>query len=208
MRRYFLRLLMGSLFLVYSLLAQTQVVPLDATGKKGVLEIHFVDSLGTPVPASVVPIVTVEDALTGRKVVDRQSDARTLTLPYGTYWLRVQCSPAYPVDKKIRIRDQFQVTIISFTLAPIEWPWGGNTVHGKIVSSRPEDQCKWVRLISAFSETDFAETKAFGNGKFIFENVRSGTYLGIVTGKNGICSITRVTIMAEPVQSIVLGGKR
>ena len=202
-----LTLLVVSAVFASSLLAQKHVVALDETGKEGVLEIYFVDADGMPIPASAQPIVTVEDARTGRKVYERRVGLRTLTLPYGTYWLRVQLSPAYPVDKKIVIRDRFQVTYISFTVAPIELPWDGNTIHGTVVTRQPKDHsCKWVRLVSAFSETDFSEAKASDNGRFTIENVRPGTYLGIVSGENGICGITRVKVSDERLQDIELDG--
>jgi hypothetical protein len=206
MRSRAAKLWIAPLVFAYPLVAQKHVVPLDESGKNGVLEIRFVDSEGMPIPVSAMPIVTVEDASTGRKVIERRAGARTLTLQYGTYWLRVQLSPAYPVDKKIVIRDRFQVAFVCFTVAPIELPWDGNTIRGKIVTSHPEDECKWVRLISAFSETDFSETKASDNGRFTIENVRPGMYLGIVSGKTGICGITRVNIRDERRQDIELDG--
>jgi hypothetical protein len=182
-----------------TLVAQKRIVPLDESDKEGELEIRFITALGDPVHGE--PDVTVEKLVNGRRVADWKGD-RIMKLKYGTYRLRIQYSGAYPVDKNVKIQKAFQAVFICFFVAPIELPWDGNLIRGQISEKSRMNDCRWVRFVSPFADSEFAETKATESGHFVLENVRPGKYSAFTVGKGGICETSEVTILGAPVYDV------
>ena len=120
-----------------------------------------------------------------------------MKLKYGVYRLHVQYSGAYPVEKRVKIQNPFQVVFICFFVAPIESPWDGNLIRGRISDRSKQNDCRWVRFVFPFADAEFAETKVSEDGYFALENVRAGEYLAFTIGKNGICEMADVTIPVE-----------
>jgi len=126
-----------------TLCAQKSFVPLDESDKEGVIEILFVTALGNPVSGD--PEVTVEKLVDGKSVATWKG-GRTMKLKYGMYRLRIQYSGAYPVDKNVRIQNPFQAALVCFFIAPIELPWDGNLIRGRISEKSRQNDCRWVRF--------------------------------------------------------------
>jgi hypothetical protein len=84
-----------------------------------------------------------------------------------------------------------------FFIAPIESPWDGNLIRGRISEKSRQNDCRGVRFICPFSDSEFAETKASDQGYFALKNVRPGKYIAFTLGKRGICEMAEVTILFE-----------
>ena len=85
-------------------------------------------------------------------------------------------------------------------VSPIELPWDGNIVRGKLSGRGRQEGCRWVRLASPLAESEYAETKASESGDFVLENVKPGKYVLTTIGDQGVCEMTPVTVLDKPVQ--------
>ena len=179
-----------------ALLAQ---VPLDDTGKEGTLEVLVVDAFGKPLQGSITLAVReIVNGVLGREVRIAPKD----TLKYGTYRLTVRGSPAYPVDKVVKIDKRFQLVVAALFLAPIEEPWAGSTIRGRLPAKSMQGRCHWGRQLSAVSEAEYAEGIALDSGAFILENVKPGKYIFVSIGPAGICDITSADVVPGREQEI------
>lgn len=184
--------------LISSLTAQ---VPLDESGKKGTVEFFVVDSNGVPVHGDLTfSVRQIRDAGTAPEV----KVGAKANLDYGTYRLTVRVSPAYPVDKIIRVKEAYQAVLIGLFVAPIELPWVGNVVRGKLARASAERGCMQVRLVSPVSENEYADTKALASGEFAFENIKPGRYLLITFGERGICEVSSVSVVDKRTQELFI----
>src|SRR5262249_55235119 len=91
-------------------------------------------------------------------------------------------------------------------VAPIELPWIGNFVRGKIPASSRERGCRWIRLISAVSATEYAETKAADSGDFALDDIKPGKYLMITIGDHGLCEVSQTTVLPKQAQDLSFDG--
>ncbi len=179
-------------------------VPLDDSDRKGMVEIVVVDSNGVPVRGNIS--FSVRQIQGGKNTPEVTVGAKA-SLNYGTYNLTVRGSPAYPVDKIIKVRDPYQVVLVGLFVAPIELPWVGNIVRGKLPPTSKEGGCSWVRLVSPVSENEFADAKALASGEFVLENVKPGKYLLVTFGDRGICDVVQATVVDKPNQEIMTGAE-
>ncbi|MCC7173577.1 MAG: hypothetical protein IT159_00150 [Bryobacterales bacterium] len=181
-----------------SLLSQ---VPLDEAGKEGVLQVLIVDSFGKPLQGTfAVSVREVVNGVPGKEV----RIAPKVTLGYGTYTLTVRGSPAYPVDKKITIDRRYQLVVVPLFLAPIESPWEGNTVRGRLPAGSRDRRCTYVRLLSALAETEYAEAAAMESGDFVFQNIKPGRYILVTLGDVGICDVVATDVLPKHEQELTL----
>jgi hypothetical protein len=188
----------------FPLASQKVTAPLDESDKEGILEILFVTSLGEPLSGE--PTLTVENLVDEKQVVGRTGGS-AMKLKYGTYRLKAHYPGAYPVDKIVKIRSPFQTTSICFFISPIESPWDGNLIRGRISEKSRQNDCRWVRFVSPYADGGAVDTKATESGYFALDNVRPGKYLVFTIGKEGICETAEVTIFLEvgkPVYDLVI----
>lgn len=182
----------------YGLAAQVQ---LDESDKEGTVEILVVDCNGVPVRGDVS--FSVRQLVDGRNMPEVKVGAKA-NLRYGTYRLTVRGSPAYPVDKILKVRDRYQVVLVSLFVAPIELPWAGNMVRGKLSFASRQRSCSWIRLVSPVSENEYADARALASGEFVLEDIKPGRYILITFGDQGICDMAQVTVIDKPIQDLVI----
>jgi hypothetical protein len=188
-------------FLIACLALEGQV-PLDESDRVGTLELFVVDAAGRPVDARTAR-VSVQEVVDGR-VGPAQQIGLQSTLRYGTYKLTVLASAASRVDKPVRIRSRHQVVIITLFLAPIESPWKGNFVNGKLPATSLAGGCLHVRLSSPLAETEFADARALPSGEFTFLDVKPGKYVFLSIGETGVCEIIPTEVLPRREQELVL----
>ncbi len=175
------------------LTGQKVAIPLDEAGEQGVLNVLFITSFGDPI--SDEPRLSVENA--SGKPVGGLKVGRNMTLGYGTYRLKAHYPGCYPVEKVVKINSPFQTISICFFISPIESPWDGNLVRGRISDESRANDCRWVRFVSPFADGEVADAKATETGYFALENVLPGKYLVFAIGKKGICEMAEATIFLE-----------
>lgn len=185
------------LSLLFSTLAAQ--VPLDQSGQKGIVEFVVVDSNGMPVDGDVT--FSVRRTPSKGAAPDIEIGAKA-SLDYGTYKLTVRGSPAYPVEKTITVQAPYQAVLIGLFVAPIELPWVGNVVRGRVPGANGKRGCLWVRLVSPVSEVEYADAKALTSGEFVFENIKPGKYLLITFGERGICEVSQVNVFDKRTQEL------
>ncbi|HSB13402.1 MAG TPA: hypothetical protein VLE22_03020 [Bryobacteraceae bacterium] len=185
-------------FLFSTLAAQA---PLDERGKSGVVEFFVVDSNGVPVKGDITfSVRQLRDGKTAREV----KVGAKASLAYGTYKLTVQGSPAYPVEKIIKVKEAYQPVLIGLFVAPIELPWAGNVVRGKLPRASAERGCLSVRLVSPVAENEYADARALASGEFGFENIKPGRYLLVTFGERGICEVSPVSVFDKRTQELFI----
>ncbi len=189
---------------VLSLFGQKHHVPTDESGREGMLELRFITSFGESVTG--YPLVIIEESPSGPRVYQGKG-AGPIKLKYGSYRLRAQYSGTYPVDKAISIRNPMQLVSVCFFIAPIESPWDGNLIRGRISEGSRKRDCRWIRFVCPFADAESAEASATEGGHFALENVRPGKYLAFTMGKDGICEQTEVSILfGRPVYDVTISG--
>lgn len=176
-------------------------VPLDETDKTGSIEILVVDSMGRPVHGKIAIFAQrVPSDLHSRP----SPIGRTANLKYGTYKISVMASPAYTVVRDIVVRARQQVIIVGLFIAPIESPWLGNYVHGKVPASSANNRCRWVRLMSLVEAGEYHEVKTLESGEFAIENIKPGRYALVTIGDEGICGVSQTTVFDKRTQELVI----
>ena len=193
---YYLLLTMLFLLITTNVFAQ---VPLDPSDKTGILDILFVDSFGHPVSGN---LVISARQLVGGKLLPAFRLTPAATLKYATYQVNIQASPAYPVDRTVTIHDRYQLLVVALFLAPIEPPWAGNTVNGKLSTHSLEKDCRSIHLASILAGDEHASTKASASGNFVFRNIKPGAYVLVTIGAAGICQVSRIDILNRAVQDL------
>lgn len=173
---------------------------LDQSVQQGRLSLVMLNSRGEPVKGTVQISVSRLDRQGARQ--PRFSIGPNSTLPYGRYHLRVEGSPAYPVEKTIVIHEPEQVVIVGLFIAPIELPAPSNIIRGSVSAPNVKRGCRWVRLISPVSEREFKDLRVFDSGRFTASDVKPGQYLVVLLGEQGICSVTQTSITGEPLQDL------
>lgn len=177
-------------------------VPLDDSDKEGTLEIVLVNAFGVPVDGRASK-VSVQRLVEGKSAPTQLVGLRP-TLKYGTYKLTIHASPGYPVDKVVKIHSPHQVVIVPLFLAPVESTVEENVVHGKLPKASQAGNCRYVRLSSPLSETEYADSLALAGGTFVFFNVKPGRYVFISIGEKGICDIIPTEVLRQREQDLVL----
>ena len=175
-------------------------VPLDNSDKKGSVEFRVVGPDGRPIHGATLSVCRLINKHYGSST----DVPPTTQLDYGSYKLTVRGSPAYPVDKSLEVKSSFQLVIIGLYPAPIEMPWVGNTIQGKLPPLSEKKGCRWVRLMSPVSETELAEAKAGDKGTFLMENVKPGEYILSTFGDDGLCEVVRAKIQDKMRQTLIL----
>jgi len=189
----------GLILLSASCLLSAQV-QLDVSDKQGTVEIVVVDANGVPLRGDI--------RVTAYQLVDGKYGPETVVgmkpkLRYSTYKLVVRGSPAYPVEKIITVNEPYQVVLVGLFVAPIELPWIGNAVHGKLPPNQ-QGRCRWVRLISPVSDTEEATARALDSGDFTLENVKPGTYIVVTFGDGGICNSGQTLVADKRTQDLTI----
>lgn len=180
--------------LAQSIRAQTAPVPLDESGKEGVVELLYVTSFGERVPERRA---TVKVARRPDGGWIPHGSRRPMTLTYGTYLVRVEYEAAAPVEKLVRVDQPWQTVPIGIYTLPIELPESGNLLRGVLSEEGRKRDCRWVRLISPFSENVAAETRATETGHFSWENIRAGKYWILALNDEGVCEMAGVEILGK-----------
>ena len=96
---------------------------------EGIIDILVVGPDGMPVTGGLM--ITLERITSGRLGPELKWDSPK-KLPFGSYRLVVRGSPAYPVERIVRIRERRQVVIVGLFVAPIGHAWPDNIVRGKL----------------------------------------------------------------------------
>ncbi len=109
------------------------------------------------------------------------------------------------IRNRLKVKEAYQPVLIGLFVAPIELPWVGNVVRGKLPRASAERGCLSVRLVSPVSENEYADAKALASGEFGFENIKPGRYLLVTFGERGICEVSPVSVFDKRTQELFIG---
>lgn len=187
------------------LFPQAPVAPLDLSSRVGVVDLRPVDGFGMPIAR--IDELRVERLKDGKWTGHAVSSHRSIRAPYGKYRVIAYRKGHYECRRELQISSDYAVAFLYMPITPIEIPSEGNTVRAILSTAKVSSDCRWVRMMSAVSNTVFFEAMASTDGKVVFENVPAGTYVLVGFGADGICLSRQIEVKGEKFEDILVVPK-
>jgi len=170
---------------------------------KATVRIVAVDTFGSYVPFRVVGFK--DDS--GREFGNRFDKSVATGIPFGKYWVHVQCERLGPIRRQIVVSDHNSFIVLASTGFHIEYlPGRAPVLRGSIKSlSADAKGPTWIKLDPIYFDSGFT-VEVDPKGEFRIYNPAPGSYLISVINESGLLMSGKVDVR-DPGAKLLLDVK-
>jgi len=167
-----------------------QFVPHDSLDGIAVIEFVVTDSFGVPLPGARVMVKKHNI----RKALNVEGTRAIIKLPRGEYTIEANRAGFRTIVRTLKAEGGSMTVLLAFEIAEIEPTEGHRWVKAK-VPGRPDGRnCRYVRLIPAYTDRRSVTARLSDDGAFAVLGLGNGKYFAVVFGDEGICSLSEFEV--------------
>ncbi len=167
------------------------VIQLSAADPKATVRIVAVDTFGSYLPFRVVGFK--DDS--GHEFASRFDKSVAVGIPFGTYWVHVQCESLGPIRRQVLVSHDYSFIVLASTRFHIDYlPGKAPILKGSIKSlPTPTHGTMWIKLYGIYLDGDLT-AEVDPNGEFRVVNLTPGSFLISVMNESGLLMSGKVDV--------------